>query len=141
MKMHVAGVTVLLALVGLLGCSRPAPKPDAAKLQAAWKGRDGPGQNAGQASLIITDTNVEFHGANPAEWYKATYTLHEDTNPKQLVAVITECPFPQYVGKTANAIYKLDGNTLTIGSLDPGNPKSPTSFTDAGMRTITFTRQ
>ena len=57
---------------------------------------------------------LEFHGANPQEWYKATFTLREDTTPKQLEAVVTECPVARYVGKTAHAIYKIETASLRL---------------------------
>ena len=86
----------------------------------------------------MAGANLEFHGADPNEWYKATFTLHEDTTPKQLVAVITECPIPQYVGKTANAIYRIENGTLTLTGNEPGNPAVPVAFDAPGTRQIVF---
>ena len=72
------------------------------------------------------------------ERYKATFTLREDMSPKQFVAVITECPAPQYVGKTANAIYRVEDGTLTITGNEPGNPAMPAVFDAPGARRIVF---
>ena len=128
-------------LVGLCvlasGCSKSHP-PDSATLKGTWKGQEISARGNGSASLVLSGANLEFHGADPNEWYKATFTLHEDTNPKQLVAVITECPAPQYVGKTANAIYRIEGGTLTITGNEPGNPAMPTAFDAPGARQIVF---
>ena len=82
---------------------------------------------------------MEFHGANTQEWYKATFTLREDTTPNQLEAVVTECPFPQYVGKTAHAIYKIEDGKFTLTGNEPGNPAVPASFDAQGSRQIIFT--
>jgi uncharacterized protein (TIGR03067 family) len=124
-------------LVVASGCSK-SHKPDSVTLQGTWKGQDiGAGAN-GSSSLVLSGANLEFHGANSNEWYKATFTLREDTNPKQLVAVITECPFAQYVGKTANAIYQIQDGTLTITGNEPGNPAVPAAFDAPGARQIVF---
>jgi hypothetical protein len=72
------------------------------------------------------------------EWYKATFTLREDMSPKQFVAVITECPAPQYVGKTANAIYRVENGTLTTTGNEPGDPAMPAVFDAPGARLIVF---
>lgn len=77
-------------------------------------------------------------GRHRLEWYKATFVLREDTTPKQLQAVITDCPAPQYVGKTANAIYKIEDGKLTLTGNEPGNPAVPGSFDAPGARQIVF---
>ncbi len=92
-------------------------------------------------SLVFNGSNLEFHGTDTNEWYKATFTLREDTQPKQLVVVITDCSFPQYVGKTAHAIFKIEGEKLTMAANEPGNPKTPASFGARGVREIEFTRK
>jgi uncharacterized protein (TIGR03067 family) len=70
--------------------------------------------------------------------YKATFTLREDTNPKQLIAVVTDCPFPQYVGKTSQAIYRIENGTLTLAANEPGNPAVPANFDAPNARVILF---
>jgi uncharacterized protein (TIGR03067 family) len=81
---------------------------------------------------------LEFHGANPQEWYKASYTLREDTTPKQLDAVVTDCPMARYVGKTAHAIYKIEAGKFTLAGNEPGNPAVPAGFDAPGARQIIF---
>ncbi len=110
--------------------------PDSVTLQGKWKGQETGAK--GTASAVVSGSSLEFHGANPAEWYKATFTLHEEANPKQLVAVITECPAPLYIGKTANAIYRIEDGTLTITGNEPGNPAMPAAFDAPGSRQIIF---
>ena len=129
------GLVFLAALLGASGCSK-ADKPDSAVLQGAWKGQERAGNAAGSDSLVLSGTNLEFHGADPHEWYKANYTLLEDKNPKQLVAVITECADPKYVGKTSYAIYQIQDGTLTIAAHEPGDTNVPTSFDDPQARKV-----
>lgn len=131
------GSAFLAALLGASGCSK-AHKPDSAVLQGTWKGQEAAGHVAGSDSLVLTGTNLEFHGADPREWYKASYMLLQDKNPKQLVAVITECADPAYVGKTAYAIYQIQDGTFTIASHEPGDTNVPTSFDDPQVRKVVF---
>ena len=120
------------------GCSKP-PKADSVVLQGTWSGQEEGAKPQGSPMLIISGTKLEFHGANPQEWYKATFSLREDTTPKQLEAVIAECPAPQYVGKTAHAIYKIENGKFTLSSYEPGNPAAPATFDARGARQIVFT--
>jgi uncharacterized protein (TIGR03067 family) len=129
-----------------VGCSKkdtaePAVKSDLATIQKSWNGQER-GRALGQTNmLVLSGNNLEFHGANPQEWYKGTFTLHEDTTPKQMIVVITDCPAPQYIGKTANAIYRIENGTLTIAGNEPGNPAMPATFDAPGTRLVTFTAQ
>jgi uncharacterized protein (TIGR03067 family) len=119
------------------GCSKPH-KSDSITLQGTWSGQEMGVKGTESPSLVIRGSNLEFHGANSNEWYKATFSLREDTNPKQLVAVITECPFRQYVGKTENAIYQIQNGTLTLTGNEPGNPAMPMGFDAPSARKIVF---
>lgn len=119
------------------GCSK-SPRPGSDTLQGTWKGQETGANAKGLPTLVLSGANLEFHGADTNEWYKASFILREDTNPKQLVAVITECPAPQYVGKTANAIYKIEDGTLTIAGNEPGNPAMPAAFDAPGARKFVF---
>lgn len=107
-------------------------------LQGKWQGKEAGDNSPGMATLVCSGSNLEFHGADPHEWYKGTFTLHPDANPKQLVMVITECPFPQYVGKTANAIYRIEDGTLTLAGNEPGDPAMPAAFDRPGDRQFVF---
>jgi hypothetical protein len=61
-----------------------------------------------------------------------------DTAPKQLVAVVTECPFPAYVGKTSYVIYQVEDGTLTITGNEPGYPAAPAGFDAPHARKMVF---
>ena len=115
---------------------------DATVIQGTWSGQEiGVAGTAGSPSIVFQGTNVEFHGANPNEWYKATFSLREDTTPKQFVAVITDCPAPQYVGKTGHAIYLIQGDTLTLTGNEPGDPTVPAGFDAGGAGKFVFKKQ
>ncbi len=112
-------------------------KSDSATLQGTWIGEETGENSKGTASLVVQGPSIEFHGADTNEWYKGTFSVY-DTNPKQIVTIITDCPFPEYVGRTAYAIYKLQDGTLTVAGNEPGNPIVPASFDAQGVRKIVF---
>jgi uncharacterized protein (TIGR03067 family) len=140
-------VSLMTVLCAAIGCSKPdkavsAAKSDLAAIQKSWHGEESGGPKGGQTnSLVLSGNNLEFHGANPQEWYKGTFTLREDTTPKQMIVTITDCAAPQYIGKIANAIYKVENGTLTIAGNEPGNPAIPPSFDAPGTRLVTFNAQ
>ena len=131
---------IVLCSAGILasGCSK-SHKPDSLTLQGTWSGQELGANTEGSPSLILDGTKMEFHGVNTNEWYKATFSLREDTTPKQLEAVVTDCPFPNYVGKTVHAIYKVEDGKFTLTGNEPGNPAVPASFDAQGARQIVFT--
>ena len=118
------------------GCST-LQKSDSATLQGTRQGQE-TGRTEGMCRLMISGNTLEFRGADPREWYKGTFTLREDTNPKQLVVAIAECPAPEYVGKTVYAIYRIEAGTLTLTGNEPGNPEVPTGFDARGARSFTL---
>jgi len=137
-KIFQTGLVVLL--LAAAACSKTsAPKTnDVPALQGAWKGRETGVNGPGSPVLVLTGNNLEFHGADTNEWYKGTYTLLEDRNPKQLVAIITECPDPAYVGKRSYGIYKLEAGTLTLSANEPGARSFPAAFDSPGARQFVF---
>ena len=123
----------ILLLAAGAGCST-LPKSDVDALQGTWQGQEIGRQTDGSCLLIVSGKTLEFRGADTREWYKADFTLKEDVNPHQVVAVVNQCPAPQYVGKTTHAIYQLKGDMLTIAGNEPGNPEIPSAFDAPGSR-------
>jgi uncharacterized protein (TIGR03067 family) len=126
--MKLLSVGCVALLLAVCGCSNSAKK-EAAAVQGNWQGEEPGGKQT---------PTLEFRGSDPQEWYKGTYTLHPETTPKKMIVTITECAFPQYVGKTANAIYKIENGMLTIASFEPGAGSFPASFDAKGVRQISF---
>jgi uncharacterized protein (TIGR03067 family) len=106
--------------------------PDMNALQGTWSGQEIGA--SGPATMSIFRDALAFRGADPAEWYKGNFTLRVDTFPKQLYIVITDCSEPQFIGKTAHAIYKLEGDTFTVTGNEPGERSFPASFDAATSR-------
>jgi uncharacterized protein (TIGR03067 family) len=110
----------------------------AKSLQGTWNSPDIEALGRGWSSLVIQGSNLEFHSKDTNYWFKATFSLREDTNPKQLIAIVTEGPDPQNVGKTANAIYQIQDGTLTITVNEPGDPAVPAGFDAPGADKFVF---
>jgi uncharacterized protein (TIGR03067 family) len=121
--------------------SQPEPKEqlsDSAALQGTWAGKELSADSDDACRLVVTGQNFEFHGSDPNEWYKGTFTLRENSNPKVLVAAITECPVEKYIGKTDYAIYRLESDTLRLTAYEPGNPDVPPGFDAPETRRFVF---
>ena len=151
-------IPISVAAIFLSGCSTPSKTTDSAPpaataetpppaakssptaLEGAWKGRDvTPGQE-GSATLKFTGQTVEFHGATEDDWLKGTFTIHEDTTPKQWIGTVTDCPSADAIGKKCYAIYKLEDGTLTIGGYPIGTEEFPTAFDAPNLREFVFKR-
>jgi len=133
-----------LVLALLTGCTT-VTLSDTDAIQGTWKGQELRHGEVTFSWLSIVGRDLEFRAANGKEWYKATITLQENTDPKQLTAVITQCPQAELVGQTVEAIYQLEtdpqgGGRLVITGNAPGNPQRPTGFGDRQARQIIFIR-
>jgi uncharacterized protein (TIGR03067 family) len=122
MKTQALLTSLALALI-VAGCSKPH-KSDAPTLQGVWINADG----SPYPNLVLEGTNFKFQDRNSNQWYQATFSVREDAAPKQLEGVVTGCFLPQYVGKTFHAIYKIDGDNLTLVASEPGSSAAPTGF-------------
>ena len=109
------------------------------QLQGKWEGVEAGRDASGKCTLTISGNAIHFEGASKTEWYKATFTVELDTDPKQLHAIIKECSVPDVVGKSAHAIYKIENGTVTLVGHPPGAPAAPKSFEgDDTSRSFTF---
>ncbi|MGD0208003.1 MAG: hypothetical protein ABSC89_10395 [Verrucomicrobiota bacterium] len=133
MRKDILSFISIVALLWASGCST-LHKSDLAAIQGTWKGHEIGGNTEGSRYLIISGNTIEFQGANNDDWCKGTFTIREDTNPRQIVGTVTQCHMPQYVGKTACAIYRVEGDTLTVTGNEPGNPNVPSGFDAPGAR-------
>ena len=136
--------TLLTVLCGVAilasGCST-LRKSDADTLQGRWSGREIGATPETPRTLAFYDGHFDYRGAHPEDWGKGTFTLLEDTQPKQLIVTLTECGPVQYIGKTSYMIYKIEDDTLTAAANEPGNPAAPSSFDAPGARQMVFKRQ
>ncbi len=115
-------------------------KAPADSLQGTWRGKELGGDNDGVASLKVEGNRFEFRSADEKEWYKGTFTLREDADPRQFVALIADCPSQELIGKTSKAIYRMRDGKLMLAARAPGNEDAPADFNDSESRKFEFTR-
>ena len=147
-------ILAAVAVLALSGCSTsstsnpptasespsPAPAPPkahATAFEGHWAGHDLSAQNA-PATLSVSGQSIEFHGAEADDWLKGTFTLREDTDPKQFVGVISDCANSDFIGKNCFAIYKIEDGTLTVAGYSPGTSGFPPAFDAPGARELVF---
>ena len=82
--------------------------------------------------MIFSGDTIDFKGAHPQEWYKGIAVINQEMTPRQADFTISECAMPDYIGKIAKSIYKLEESTLTIAGSEPGDDSRPTSFEPSG---------
>jgi uncharacterized protein (TIGR03067 family) len=118
-----------------------APPSDSATFQGTWTGKELSADSEDPCRLIVSGQSFEFHGPDSNEWYKGTFTLRENSNPKVMVAAIMECPVEKYVGKSDYAIYRFENGTLMLTAREPGNPDVPAGFDAPETRRFVFKRK
>lgn len=90
-------------------------------------------------TLVLTAATMDVQSSS-GEGYKATYTTDTSVDPKRISGTITDCPLADFVGKSWNGIYKIEGSMATIASNVPGDTTFPTAFTpDLTHETRVFT--
>ena len=95
----------------------------------------------GETTISVKGTVFSFTGVNPQEWYRATFEILPGTSPQQFRAVVTECPFPDYIGKTSLGIFAINGDRLSFVANEPGVAKAPKGFEgDTSSRYFVFWR-
>ena len=133
----------LLAMVPILPAQNPPSGSQTASsstdLQGTWEGEEIGKESKGKCTMTINGDTVRFEGPGKIEWYTATFKLSTDLAPKQLQATITGCPQPDFVGKSASSIYKIENGTLTLVGNRPGVPDAPKDFNgDSNSRGFVF---
>jgi uncharacterized protein (TIGR03067 family) len=122
-----AGFGTTIAVRAAFGSQAEASAESEPALQGTWVGQEVGGPQ-GECRLTVSGNSIKFQGARAEEWYEGTVTLKPKTSPKRAAVLIERCSAPQYVNKTTNFIYKIEGETLTLAGNEPGSAKEPTAF-------------
>ena len=139
----ITGAAIILAagIITVAAAETSAKHSTTDGLEGTWTGKEVGTPGPASPTITFKAGTIEFHGAIPQEWYRATYTVREDTSPKRLIATITACPMPQYAGKVGNAIYQIQDGQLTLSGNEPGDPSFPANFDAPGARKFIFTKK
>jgi uncharacterized protein (TIGR03067 family) len=125
-------ITLLCAAVLSLTACSTFHKSDSHALQGTWEGQAAGDTSGNKAYMVLSGKDFDFHDASRTVWYKGTFSIREDTVPKQFIANIKGSSLVQYVGKTSMAIYQLADGNLTIAGFEPGIPEAPKTFDAPG---------
>ena len=146
MKTNLTFAAVLAVSASLLGGCASVSSRDLQTMQGTWVGHD-LGDREIECRMTIKGTSLKFTSArqndwNNYEWYNCRFTLDPTAHPKRADIFVEDCSAPQFNRKTAKAIYRIEGTTLTIASKEPGADSLPAGF-DAGgdARVVVFNRQ
>jgi uncharacterized protein (TIGR03067 family) len=118
---------IILVAASLGGCAS-ANERDLSTMQGTWVGHEVQGPK-GECRMVISGDSLKFQGAREQEHYTGKLSLNATNDPKRADVLIVDCAIPQYLKKSTNAIYKIEGNTFTIAACEPGTPGMPVSFT------------
>ena len=99
------------------------------ELDGTWVGTAG--DSYGEWTFKISKGKVEVKGPD-SEFYSGTIKINTKTNPKQSDFKIIKCSQMEYEGETSLAIYKLEGDKLTIVASEPGSMSRPYSLESGG---------
>ena len=131
MRMLVLAVGVLLAAIGLAAAAvadDAADKKDKEKLQGTWaavsgekEGKEDP--EAKEHALVFEGDKFSVKKGDQVV-VRGTFKIDASKSPKTMDIEISEGP-EDVKGKTAQAIYALDGDELTWCVAEPGSGKRP----------------
>ncbi len=138
---------MILLAISITGCSetKKSEPSDADLLQGDWAGHVAT-QVQDKCSIAVKENQIEFRGPTPQEWYKSTYKLNEESDPKSADFIIEECGMKEYEGKVAKGIYDIRKSpdtgelTLMFASSEPGDVERPPTF-GPEVRTFIFIKQ
>jgi uncharacterized protein (TIGR03067 family) len=123
-------ILLILILIGSLLAGSCGDDTDGPSLTGAWNGHElGGGE---EEWTFVFDAAVASATSAGSEVYEGTYVAYPDESPMRLDMLITESRYRPFVGETALAIYRFEGDTLILASNEPGVPEAPTGFTPAG---------
>ncbi len=125
-KTFALAVMVVAGLLLSCGCAT-TPKRDLSRWQGAWVGKEIGGEN-GECRMNIAGDTIRFQGALPQEWYAGTLALNPKAHPRQAMILVESCAYPKYINQTVKAIYKLEGESLTLAHNQPGDEAAPGAF-------------
>jgi len=126
-------------LVAASGCSTLRTS-DSAILQGTWQASELGGKGE-LCRIIISGDTAEFQGADTNEWFKATFTVRPDTNPRQVVFVTTASAYPPDIGITRYAIYRVEDGMIRLTASEPGHAHMPLNFSAPDTRQFELRKQ
>jgi uncharacterized protein (TIGR03067 family) len=131
------GLTALLLFLPCVLTNAPAADTtnqqaavELQRLQGAWEGVLLGQESAGKVSITITTNSLRFQGRDKHDWYVAKFTLLTETNPQQLHTTITGAHQTNHIGSVVRAIFKIEGETLSLAGIQDNDQEPPKTFSE-----------
>ena len=99
---------------------------DTSELEGIWKD---PHQGW---SFEFKGNNIKITAPSPQMSMEGTFTSDPSADPKEINIKISKSGSPQYQGRTALGIYKIEDILLTLALSEPGSNDRPQAFSTAG---------
>lgn len=99
---------------------------DTTELEGIWKD---PHQGW---SFEFKGNNIKITAPSPQMSMEGTFTSDPSADPKEINIKISKSGSPQYQGRTALGIYKIEDILLTLALSEPGSNDRPQAFSTAG---------
>ena len=144
----------LILLFFIISCTaQPADekkdeeKEEITELEGTWIGYEvdsdenkASGDNDYRA--VFNYNKFDFRKVDNSEYNIGTFILYKNDSPKGMDLNIVDCSFDPYDNTTSLAIYKIEGNILTVVNKEPTQLGRPTEFKAAANITkVVLTKQ
>lgn len=124
MKWQLGSVAlVLLAACGLVYGGGEGKK-DSEALQGAWTGEKG---EKGKVDLKFSGNKFTLTFAEKAT-FTGTFKVDASKKPRQIDMTVDDGPHKEFIGKTAQGIFVIEGSTLKWAATEPGKEGRPDAF-------------
>ena len=80
------------------------------RLQGHWEGE----KRGGKRTVTITGNALRFEDTKQKDWYETVFSLPDGANPPHLRARIVKARQTKDVGIVVYALYRIEGDTLTL---------------------------
>ncbi len=134
---------MLLAIFACVAClaESPAPEPVSRRLQGTWKGVVLGDKSETKYTIKVDGNSFYFH-RDTNFWFETTIVLPENTKPQQLHATIKNTAKGQEssIGKLVVAIFKIEGEIMTLLAKGDGSDDLPQSMERTDDQGVTHYR-
>lgn len=84
------------------------------------------------SDMTFVFSGDKFEITSQSVWYKGTFSLAPDADPKEIDLLIKDAPMPQFKGQTSLGIYEFQEGILWLAMNRPGLAERPTQFQPGG---------
>lgn len=145
MNIHIVALGLIAFLLPNCACTtfdNQAPdvetiNSDIELLQGSWNGVYTGDSSRQQITLTVTNNNLHFH-QDEDYWFKTTFKLLPDEEPKQFHATINESADGISDGEIVGSIFRIENEMLTLAVYDLESFNPDKSISDYPSRYVFY---